>query len=268
MAEKTEATESLSEEAAAANGQVTQSEEKQGRSTIAFPYGDLDDAVEIAKALHEHWGGKGTADQLGASMNTSMKSGAFRLKLATAKTFGVIKSENQQIELTQLGKQIVDSGQEELARIKAFLAVPLYKAIYVENKSDRLPPIKGLESQMIGLGVIPKQVDKARQAFQRSAKQAGFFKQGEDRLVLPVNPALLEGGADAAPPKPRRRPRGGPQQAQTGALHPDVDRLMATFLREGHEWPAEKQQGWLEAVRSLDRLTQEEADDGKTEASP
>jgi len=267
MAEKKQEAEEAAAGASRAEvGNDDGEDEKYGRSTIVFPYGDLDDAIEIAKALHENWGGRGTVEQLGASMNTSMKSGAFRGKLATAKVFGVVKSENQQLELTPVGKQLADSAQEEVGKVRAFLDVPLYKKIYDENKQDRLPPIKGLESQMIGFGVVAKQVDKARQAFQRSAKQAGFFKQGEDRLVIPINPALLEGGS--APPTRRRSRTGSTKSAQGGALHPDVDRLMATFLRDGADWPQEKQQEWLEAVRNLDRLTQEEADDGKPDHSP
>lgn len=244
-----------------------QGEEKQGRSTIVFPYGDLDDAMEIAKALHDEWGGSATVDQVGATLHTSMKSSNFRTKLATAKTFTVTKSENQQVELTPLGRQIVDASQADVAKAKAFLAVPLYKAIFEEYKGDRLPPTKGLESHMISLGVIAKQVVRARQLFQRSAKQAGFFKQGEDRLVLPINQTLLEGGAGTglSPRRTRNRPTTGHTTAG-GTLHPDIERLMATFLRDGQDWPSQKQQAWLQAVRDLDRLT-EETDEAKPDAS-
>jgi hypothetical protein len=44
-----------------------------------------------------------------------------------------------------------------------------------------------------GLGVAKKQTDKARQTFQRSAQQAGFFAYGQDRLVMPaVGPGMPE----------------------------------------------------------------------------
>ncbi len=56
------------------------------RSTIAFPYAGLKDAEQIARALHDSWGGAATADQLAASpsINASPRSGAFRVKLAAA----------------------------------------------------------------------------------------------------------------------------------------------------------------------------------------
>ena len=49
-----------------------------------------------------------------------------------------------------------------------------------------LPPAAALEREMGQLGVASKQTGKARQAFERSAEQAGFFAHGADRLVMPV----------------------------------------------------------------------------------
>src|SRR2546421_310691 len=60
------------------------------RSTISFPYGSLEDAEEVAKAVHE-WGGHDVSqDQLAAALTTTVKSSGFRTKLATARVFGVI----------------------------------------------------------------------------------------------------------------------------------------------------------------------------------
>ena len=41
-----------------------------------------------------------------------------------------------------------------------------------------MPPAAALEREMVELGVSPKQKDKARQVFERSAEQAGFFATG------------------------------------------------------------------------------------------
>ena len=56
------------------------------RSTIAFPYTHLEDAVTVAKAIFE----SGTAlsrDQLAAVMGLSPTVGSFSLKLGAARTF-------------------------------------------------------------------------------------------------------------------------------------------------------------------------------------
>ena len=52
------------------------------RSTIGFPYMDLDDALEVASAIHDNVGqGECDEDQLAAWLQLSVKSSGFlRLK--------------------------------------------------------------------------------------------------------------------------------------------------------------------------------------------
>ena len=78
------------------------------RSTIQFPYNDLNDAVAIAKAVHENAGIQCTIDQLAAYVKQSITSGAFRVRLSTAATFGLTENERGSIRLTDLGRQAAD----------------------------------------------------------------------------------------------------------------------------------------------------------------
>ena len=75
--------------------------------------------------------------------------------------------------------------KKKLPEVDSFLTVPLYKALYEQFKGATLPPTSGLVGAMVTLGVGPKVKEKARQVFQRSAKQAGFFEFGNSRLVAP-----------------------------------------------------------------------------------
>jgi hypothetical protein len=68
------------------------------------------------------------------------------------------------------------------------LTVPLYSRIYDHYKGYTLPGAAALEKFMRDVGVSSKQTRKARIAFTRSAKQAGFFAHGDDRLVRPATP--------------------------------------------------------------------------------
>ena len=90
MADTAEAAESVA--AAAAEGEA---DDKRERSTIRFPYGDLDDAQEIAQGV-QHWGLACGIDQLAAQLQQTVSSGAFRMKLATASTMirNAITSDN------------------------------------------------------------------------------------------------------------------------------------------------------------------------------
>jgi hypothetical protein len=161
------------------------SDETRERSTIGFPYNDLEQAVRVASAVHRIGGTSSTREQLAADLKVSSTGGGFSLLLQTAKTFGFVTYGQGSIQLTQLGQQINDHKQEKAAKATAFLTVPLYKAIYDKYKTGTIPPAAALESEMAGLGVAKKQTDKARQVFHRSAQQAGFFAHTSCAIPLP-----------------------------------------------------------------------------------
>lgn len=162
---------------------------KNQQSTIEFPYSDLDDAVEVAKTIAANAGISCTIEQLAAYLDKAV-SGPFRVLLSNVRMFGVTKNEKGELHLTELGRMLTDPKTEAAARVQAFLSVPLYKAIYEKYRRFTLPGSAGLEREIQALGVSSKQVSKARQVFARSAKQAGFFAHGDDRLVMPAVGAL------------------------------------------------------------------------------
>jgi hypothetical protein len=222
------------------------------RSTIAFPYSGLKDAEQIARALHDSWGGAASPDQLAASptLDASPRSGAFRTKVATAKTFGVISVSRNNIALTDLGRKLVDPQTRAAARVEAFLAVPLFAALINEYKGTMLPPDSGLEQKISDLGVSVKQTAKARQAFQRSAELAGFFKMGKERLVQPANLP----GSDKPPAPPREPKQDGEMPASTATLPAPLPELWLKLLQDGRDWSPEKIQEFVDAARTLHGL--------------
>lgn len=159
---------------------------KREHSTITFPYSDLEAAVEVARAVYNRGGHGGcSVDELAAEMKQTI-SGAFRLKTGTAKIFDLIEKDGKSgFKLTELGRQIVSPDSDRVARAEAFMRVPLYAAVFEKYRGHLLPPPRALEREMQSLGVSSKQTDKARQAFERSARQAGYFDSGDDRLVRP-----------------------------------------------------------------------------------
>jgi hypothetical protein len=156
------------------------------QSSIGFTYLDQDAAVEVARAVYNRSGlGSCELDELAAQMGQVI-SGAFRMKTATARIFELIDKEGKSsVKLTDLGVLAVSPETERAARAESFMRVPLYAAIYNAYRGHLLPPMKALEREMQKLGVSSKQTDKARQAFERSARQAGYFDSGDDRLVRP-----------------------------------------------------------------------------------
>ena len=124
-------------------------------------------------------------EALAGYMKQTTTSGAFRGRVANAGTFGLVSYEKGVVALTALAIEILKPDQEKASRVEAFLHVPLYKLMYDEFKNGMLPPPSAVERAMAKFGVASKQTEKARQAFTRSARQAGFFAHGDDRLVKP-----------------------------------------------------------------------------------
>jgi hypothetical protein len=218
------------------------------RSTIGFPYMDLESAVELANAIHDHAGhGDCDDDQLAAWSGQSAKSSTFRVQVYAARTFGILEIENDRHKLTELGRAIVDPKQARSARVKAFIHVPLFKTIFDNHRSGVLPPTAALEREIVQLGVSEKQKGRARVVFEKSAEQSGFFEHGKNRLVMPgVAP-------DAAPAGKRQENNGSQLQDRngrgTGSGPEDalIQALMQKLPPSG-PWSADERVNWLKLL--------------------
>jgi hypothetical protein len=215
------------------------------RSSISFPYNNLGDAIEVAQAIHSHAGtGECDDSQLSAWMNVSSKSSGFRIQLSAARMFGLIETTSGNHKLTPLGLSIVDPQQERSARAQAFLNVPLYKAMFEKYKTGVLPPPAALERDIVGLGVAEKQKDRARQVFERSAEQGGFFEHGKNRLVMP---AVATREAPPAGPTVDKNGGGG-GGGDDGLENLGLDPLLIALLKKiptSGEWPAAQRVRWF-----------------------
>jgi hypothetical protein len=223
---------------------------KRERSSIAFPYADLDDAIQVTRAIHDNVGaGECDDTQLSAWMKQSAKSSWYRMRLTAARMFGLLEPSSEKRRLTPLGRMVVDQRQERGARADAFLRVPLYSAIYERYKDSVLPPDKTLEMEIVGLGVAEKQRDLARQTFARSAQQAGYFEHGKNRLIRPgVAPLTEERGGESKGGKGRGSGNGGGKD-----LHPFIEGLLRTLPDPDaeEEWPLDKRVKWLQTAANI-----------------
>ncbi len=244
----------VEEREAPAEGEEASSEGERQISTIAFPWADLDNAARVANGIHNKGGITLTLEQLAAELGVAVKGGGFRLMYAAAKTFGLVTLNQGSVTLTDLGRRINDPKAEKAARAEAFLTVPLYHAIFESHKGGTLPPSSGLETEMFNLGVVKKATERARQVFQKSAQQAGFFAYGTDRLVLPAT-----GGIPVnAPDRPRQADEQKPLDKQHkgdggdgGGRHPFIAGLLKELPAEGADWPTAERVKWLKTAAML-----------------
>jgi hypothetical protein len=236
------------------------------QSTIQFPYGDLNDAVVVANGIMKCGGVACQPDQLAASLGQEPTSGNFRQKIATARTFGIIETIRGRYQLTELGFAIADKGREKVARVEAFLSVPLYRRVYEEFRNKQLPPRpQALEHAFVGFGVARKQKERARQAFDRSAQQAGFFDQaGRDRLIRPSGgstsqpsfeeeggSARIETDTDAETASHGGGGSNGGGGGRRGRLHPFIQGLLDSLPEPETNWAEEGRAKWLQAAANI-----------------
>jgi hypothetical protein len=237
-------------------------EPKREQSTISFPYNDLDDAVGIARGVQTVGGSTCETGQLAAQLQMTVTGGGFRLRLLATKLFGLVTYSQGRVALTDLGSKICDPQREAGARVEAFLRVPLYRQLYDKFTNGVLPPNSGLEAEMVAMGVIKKQADKARQVFQRSATQANFFWSGAGRLVRPpqprattsemATPSVGQNGGRAPSDEVTtvEKPRGGGSGGSGGGgdCDPAIHGLIKRLPEPDSDWPLEKQAKWLLAI--------------------
>jgi hypothetical protein len=237
----------VNDNGAAATARATD-DQKRFRSEIEFPYADLQSAVELAQTIHEKAGNSCDTDELAVWMNQSATGGTFRSRLNAGRTFGLIETAQGRATLTPLGRESLDnSGGERAARVAAFLNAPLFSAMYEQNKGNQLPPVPALERQIEQLGVSPKQKERARQIFQKSASYAGFIDPASGRFVKPGVPSRDDNARRDDPPDDRHGGGGGPND-------PLIKALIQKMPTEG-PWSADERVNWLKLLTMAFQMT-------------
>jgi hypothetical protein len=97
-----------------------------------------------------------------------------------------------------------------------------------------------LEREIVALGVSEKQKERARQVFERSADQAGFFEHGKNRLVMP-------GVSASGHRKPNEHKPSGTGGDGGGAGDALIQALIEKLPASG-PWPVDDRVNWLKML--------------------
>ena len=100
------------------------------------------------------------------------------------------------------------------------------------------------------IGVSSKQTNRARQTFMRSARQAGFFAHGEDRLVRPAGPGTSQSTRLRCPLRATKVKTGG----GGGGKDPLIAALIQKLPPEG-PWPIDDRVTWLKMLAMAFQMT-------------
>lgn len=258
----------------AAEGEIERALEETGRdaererSKISFPYLDLDDAIEIVKTVYRLREQSCEWEQLGARFGVSAKGAGFRMRVLTAKLFGLVTYDRSTVTLTEIGIRATQASREKSARVDAFLHVPLFRHIYEKFKDAPLPDAATLEALMVSSGVANKVKDKALDIFRRSAAQAGFFDRLPDRLTMPISTAGGRRAGDAENSQQGSSRSSSSVAAASGAsvpaIHPAMEGLLKALPPNESCWDIEKRAKWLQAAVNIFDLIYTASDHSKT----
>lgn len=165
-----------------------------GRTTLEVPYADLKSAVAVVKTIRKQVGGdQCEVDQLAAWLRcSSADDGEFRQQVDAARIFGLATISPGSVALTFLGQRAVDPEQKVESRVDAFFFVTLYHALYAKFWDQTSLSSSEIEDFFTGMGIPFQHVKKARRAFKRSARWAGFRKDAWGCLRAPGGSYPLE----------------------------------------------------------------------------
>lgn len=193
---------------ATSNEQATAKKTRE-RSQTAFPAFTLNDALAVPDVIHRKGGGIASPDHLAAYLGyKSRNNGSYLAKVSSAKQFGFIDERNGEYYLSARAKQILMPEFDDDRRqglVDAFLAIPLFRAVYDDYKGGSLPEGLGLRNALRNkFHVIASRVDVAERTLMKSAEQAGFFdvRGSHTQLIIP--------------PIGKPRPKEDPQEGALG----------------------------------------------------
>ena len=244
------------------DGSPTPEEKGSRRSGEPFPYADLESAREVAQLVQSIGVESCKRQQVAAKLGISAEAGGFRSKVGAATKFGLVASRGGMLILTGLGKKVLDPQTQDDALVDSFLSVRVFKQLYekLENVSQPLP--SAIEQQLADLGVVKKQVSRARQVFTKSARYAGFYKLHPDRLMqpgrlradsAPTDEPSTESQSETGPDRDSANGR-GTQPSDQGSRQSLVDALFAARPKFGQQWGLTEWTEWLEALMPLLRM--------------
>jgi hypothetical protein len=115
--------------------------------------------------------------------------------------------------------------------------------MYDQYQGYALPPASAIERQMEQLGVPPKQKERARQTFTKSAQYAAYIDQQTGRFIRPATAAPPPPATDQPPQNRRNGSDGGDGSGL------NLDQLLLALLRmippTEAGWPKEQRVRWF-----------------------
>lgn len=183
------------------------------RAEFPFPIYPLSTALEIAKKIETEYAGSLTEATLAIALGASAKSSGFQLKVLTAKQFGLLLKQGDNLVTTQLAKSIfkpLSDEEKPAALAQAFCTIPLFEAVSNKYQGSPLPPDEALRNVLEReFKVTHERVSSAQSMLINSAKTAGVLQDSQGKIYLVQKSArAMVSGTPPPPPPPAERGTG------------------------------------------------------------
>ena len=178
---------------------------KSREKSVRYPANNLKECVDFLSIVHSIGGRKDAPiESILSKLNlTSSDTKSFKYLVSSAEIFGLIEKTNSGIKPTDAGTLILyPPGGEEQKRkllIDAFRTPQLYQKIIERYDNMILPNNVILRNVFLHLGIAPKALDSAVDAFINSAQYANVIDSnnrlilsGTDKIAPPTQPAEFD----------------------------------------------------------------------------
>ena len=166
---------------------ATGTERKRRRPFKSFPSLDLGEVTDVlVKASHMGWQ-HSVGEFAGYLGHQTTNSGAFRSKLAALRDYRVISGRGDDIEITDLGRQIAVAESEmarDTALQEAFMST-VFGSLHEDMSKDISVPIDNLGKRAVNrFGIAPGAQGQFADAFARSAERAKLGERQPDGSIV------------------------------------------------------------------------------------
>lgn len=157
------------------------STDKKGRVRWPFPRTTLEDALKIAIAIKEHNGGNPwEPEEIRKAIGAGTGGNAYFYLTAASRDHGLTvgTSSAEKIELTDLGRDLVyapNPEAEKALKLRAFLAIDVFKRVLEYYKGSNLPEMKYLGNTLQKeFGLAPETHEEFSRTFRENCQYLGI----------------------------------------------------------------------------------------------
>ena len=176
------------------NGQDVNKKTRRTRvSQSDVPQVSLSEAVRVAAALRDEFGGKAAAPfQVAMALDMSPSSSKFRAICGAAIAYGLTAGGNnaKQISLQELGKKVVaptSEGEDDAARVEAALRPRVLREFFQRYDGAKFPQDKIAENVLLEMGVQQNRIDGVLNLIKENGEFSGIIHETKTGPFVALN---------------------------------------------------------------------------------